>query len=177
MTAVELTLLIFVGVAAVTDLQEKTIHNWNTYSGIVAGGLLKGMTEGWAGWIDSWQGFGVCGGMMLVCFLCFDMGGGDLKLIAMMGAFLGLERGVEAMLWTFILASIVATALLVWQIGAVRIVMGTARHLWLMVKTMRPLPLTAAERAPLQRWLYLAPAAFAACVMTVWGRQVGTSWL
>ena len=31
-----------------------------------------------------------------------QVGGGDVKLIAMLGAFLGPEQGITAMLWTFV---------------------------------------------------------------------------
>ena len=48
----------------------------------------------------------LCGAAMLVCYVLFagGVGGGDLKLIAMMGAWLGVYRGLEAMLWTMVIA-------------------------------------------------------------------------
>ena len=59
-------------------------------------------------------------------FRMFRVGGGDVKLIAMLGAFLGLEKGIEAMLWTFVLGGCMALIVLVWRVGpwrlAVRVV-------------------------------------------------------
>ena len=40
----------------------------------------------------------------------FKVGGGDVKLIAMLGAFLGPEQGITAMLWTFVWARAPACA-------------------------------------------------------------------
>ncbi len=44
---------------------------------------------------------------MLVLFVFFRIGGGDVKLLAMLGAFLGLEQGIETLLWTFVLGGAV----------------------------------------------------------------------
>ena len=107
--------------ATVTDLCRHKIYNWTTYAGIVAalglsaaGSLCSaagwlsedqyrrlGHAFGWIGWIplsDSLLGLAACGLVMLSCFVLFKVGGGDVKLIAMLGAFLGLEQGVTAML-------------------------------------------------------------------------------
>jgi prepilin peptidase CpaA len=63
------------------------------------------------------KGFGACGLLMLICFVLFNIGGGDVKLVAMMGAFLGLERGLEAMLWTFVVGGAAGLAVLIWRVG------------------------------------------------------------
>src|SRR5687767_13335666 len=104
--AVIVSLLLFalVAVAAVTDVSRHRIYNWTTYPGILAGLLLA--VAGWnlesatpsiarawqplVGWLsvsDAFGGFLVCGLFMVVCLVLFPViGGGDVKLIAMMGA-------------------------------------------------------------------------------------------
>ena len=94
------TLLLLLVAATITDIRAQMIYNWNTYPGIVLGFVMRSVAGGMPAFEDSVKGFFVCGGLMLVCFVLFGLGGGDLKLIAMMGAFLGFERGVEALLWT-----------------------------------------------------------------------------
>jgi prepilin peptidase CpaA len=160
-------------VVAVTDLARHRIPNWATYPGIMAGLVLNAASRGWPGFEDALKGFLVCGFLMLVCFLLFPLGGGDLKLVAMMGACLGVEKGVEAMLWTFILGGVLACAIIVWRFGMWRILRGVFHHLWLVARSRSWVPLTPEEQAPLKWPLYLAPSALAAvCVVLAdhhWG--------
>jgi Flp pilus assembly protein protease CpaA len=103
---------------------------------------------------------------MVTAFLLFpSMGGGDVKLIAMQGAYLGVERGVLAMLWTFVFAAVAALAIVVWRVGAWRLLReGFGQLVWL-VKTGRPRPLAPSERAVLQPALPLAAAALPAVLV------------
>ncbi len=167
MWAVGLTLVLLV-VAAVTDVARHRIYNWTTYPGIVAALLLRAVEGGWPAFSDGLTGFVGCGLMMLVCFLLFgDIGGGDLKLIAMIGAGLGLHRGIESMLWTFILGGVMGTAILIWKFGILNLVSRTVHHLKLVFQSKGWVPLTAEERAPLQRWLFLAPSALLAVLIVL----------
>src|SRR5262245_10367150 len=112
-----LLLLAFTLVAAVTDLLWKKIYNWNTYGGMVAA-LAYYAWHGRSPLADSVIGLLACGGLMVVCFVVFPgIGGGDVKLMAMIGAWLGWERGIEALLWTFVLAAAFAMIGLIWKIG------------------------------------------------------------
>lgn len=122
-------LLALLAVAACTDLKWQKIPNWLTYPGILLGLGLRGWLGGWPAAEDGIRGLVICGGIMLLCFVMFQLGGGDLKLVAMMGAFLGWERGIEALLWTFVLGGVLGVAWLIWQIGVFRILMGTVRQL------------------------------------------------
>ena len=55
---------------------------------------------------------------MIVCFVFFPgIGGGDVKLMAMVGALLGTYDGLEALLWTFVLAACFGLIVLVWRVG------------------------------------------------------------
>lgn len=159
-------LLVLLVVATATDVARHRIYNWTTYPGIVAGVVLNLALPGGVGWESSLSGLALCGAIMLLCFVLFNVGGGDVKLITMMGSLLGLERGIEAMLWTFVLGSVMGTALLIWQIGIVHILRKTVHHLGLVLRSGGWVPLTPAEREPLGRWLYLAPAALlAVCIV------------
>lgn len=173
-------LVVFLLVACVTDVKFHKIYNWTVYPGIVTGLVVNLWLGGWDGsWNKGWQGlqesgigFLVCGAVMLVCFVFFDVGGGDVKLVAMMGAFLGTDAGVESMLWTFILGSIMGVAILIWQLGFVHILRKTAHHLKLILMVKGWIPLTEAERVPLGRWLFLAPSGLVAVCLVV-----GREWL
>ncbi|MBI3860710.1 MAG: prepilin peptidase [Planctomycetia bacterium] len=162
-------LLLFTATAAVTDFRKHKIYNWTTYPGILLAFVVHYVRNGWndeyPGLEDSLKGFAVCGGLMLVCFVFFGIGGGDVKLIAMMGAFLGLERGIEALLWTFVLGGALGLATLIWRVGLWRLVSGAVRHVLWSLRLVSWLPLTVDERKQLQPPLFLAPSALAAVVI------------
>ncbi|HUG20285.1 MAG TPA: A24 family peptidase [Planctomycetaceae bacterium] len=159
-------MLALLAVASVTDVREHKIYNWNTYPGIVLGLILNLAIGGWIGLQDSAMGFALCGFIMVACFILFNIGGGDVKLISMMGAFLGIQDGIEAMLWTFILGSIMGLAILIWKLGFIHILKKSWEHLRLVFQAKGWIPPTDEERQPMQRWLFLAPAGFAAgCII------------
>lgn len=161
------TLILVTGllIAAWTDARKGLIYNWTTYPGIVLGLAGQWLDGGAEALSDGVRGLVVCGGVVLFIFLFGGTGGGDVKLIAMLGACLGLYDGLEAMLWTFVLGAITALALLIWQYGAVSILQEIWRHLKAVAIARRWIPLTPAERAPLKRTLFLAPAALIAVVL------------
>lgn len=165
-----LLLLALTMVVAATDLATHKIYNWSTYSGIVLALAVNGFERGWEGprgLEDSLKGFALCGGLMLVSYVLFSVGGGDVKLLAMIGAFLGVEQGLQALLWTFVLGGIAGLALLIWRVGFAKLVSGTCRQILWSLRIGNWLPLTDEERKDLQRPLYLAPAAVAAVVLVV----------
>ncbi len=172
-----IVLLCLLIVATITDVARHTIYNWNTYSGIIAGFVLNAcglglIGTGWEALQESLFGFLALGFIMLFCFVWFDVGGGDVKLIAMTGAFLGFEHqgqylGIEAMLWTFVLGAIVGSAILIWQIGFLTIISKTFRHLILMLRAKSWVSLEQEEREPLKRGLFLAPSSLAAVVIVL----------
>ncbi|MBN1395775.1 MAG: prepilin peptidase [Pirellulales bacterium] len=174
------TILLFALVltAAATDLARHKIYNWTTYTGIIAaltlsaaGSLLVAgrwvgqehlrQTLGWIPLSESLLGFAACGLLMLVCFVLFRIGGGDVKLIAMLGAFMGPEQGIEAMLWTFAIGGCAGLIVLIWRVGPLRLCLRTFRQLLWSLRLGHWEPLTEAERAQLQPPLYLAPCALA----------------
>jgi len=164
-------------VASVTDIRQGQIFNWITYPGLVVGLLFGAFHLSEAGRLEfdttglteSLLGIAGCGGIMLACFLLSDMGGGDVKLLATVGAFLGLQHGLTALLWTIVLGGVAGLALLIWQVGAGRIATGVTKHLALVVRSRGWVPLEISEREPLKRSLFLAPAALAGVLLTVSG--------
>lgn len=175
-------MLVWTTVAAVTDVLWHKIYNWNTYSGILLalGGSALGTALGltserrgvWTnriGWIelgDSVAGFLACGLILLVCFVFFRIGGGDVKLLAMLGAFLGLEQGISTLLWTFVLGGAMGLVLLIWRVGIGTLLVRCWRHLLWTLRLRSLSALTDEERAQLQPPLFLAPSALAAlCIV------------
>lgn len=183
-----LCLLTLLAIAAYTDFRWRKIYNRTVYPGILlalAANAIHSLDYGegsgpgwdsWGGWVgltDSAAGFLACGFIMLVCFVFFGIGGGDVKLVAMIGAFLGLERGLQAMLWTFILGGMVGLCLLIWKIGAGALLVRACRQLLWGLRLGRWQPLPEDERAALRMKLFLAPMAIPAVLLAVaWGSQL-----
>ncbi len=166
-------LFLFLAVATFTDVRQHIIYNWTTYPGIVVLLIVNYLENGAEALESGLLGFLACGFIMLLCFMLFGVGGGDVKMLAMMGAGLGLYRGIEALLWTFVLGAILALSILVWQIGAWRIVSKTVEHVGLIVKTGGWVSLTRDERKPLKRGLFLAPSGLLATVIVTWSDWQG----
>jgi len=174
-------LLVLIVVATATDLLQHKIYNWTTYSGILAalgsnaaGDVLLATGRaneaqirelGLIGLGNAFIGFLACGFVMLVCFVMFKIGGGDVKLIAMLGAFMGPERGIETMLWTFVLGGCAGLIVLIWRVGPARLIARTFRQIVYTLRLGRWSPLTDDERRQLQPPLFLAPCALAAVVV------------
>jgi prepilin peptidase CpaA len=168
--------------AAVTDFVRHKIYNWTTYTGLVialalnaAGTALEYAPDlaetwrpwvGWVGLAESVAGLAVCGFCMLVCFVFFRIGGGDVKLVSMMGAFLGLEQGLEAMLWTFVLGGCAAIVVLIWRVGPATLVARSVRRALALVRLANSVPLSEEERRQLRSPLFLAPNAAVAVLLT-----------
>jgi prepilin peptidase CpaA len=155
----------FLAAATITDIRWQLIPNVITYPGIITAFVLRGWFSGWEGLEDGFAGFAACGAIMLVCLLMLGIGGGDLKLIAMMGAFLGLHQGFEALLWTLILGGVWGVCCLIWQIGIGSLLAGVVHHLGLMWRAKGWVPLATTERKVLKQPLFLAPSALVAAVI------------
>jgi prepilin peptidase CpaA len=104
-------LLILLGIAAVTDFRSFRIPNWLTGGGIAFALIYSLFAPATAPALSS-----ALGGM-LIGFLIFvpmyalrTMGAGDVKLMAMIGAFLGPVNVLYAILYSFILAGAAAIA-------------------------------------------------------------------
>lgn len=179
-------LLLAVTIAGITDVRSRKIYNWTTYPGILAALALNAFvalrwvppeepfardTLGCIGLEESFKGLALCGGLMLAGFVLFGVGGGDVKLLAMAGAFLGVEPGLEVLLWTFVLGGIWGAVLLIWRFGAVRLVRRGCGCVWSIVRWTTWPELTPEERGLLRSDLYLAPFAGVAVIL------VKSGWL
>ncbi len=157
-------LLGFVLAATVTDFFWHKIYNWTTLPGILAGVLVNAVDPQGIGVEDSLLGLLGCGVIMVFCFLSFEMGAGDVKLVTMLGAFLGWYHGLECMLWTFVLGAAMGLSLLIWRYGIGRLVWRMGRQIWWLLR-YRVWFKSAEDQQLLKTRLYLAPAALFAVII------------
>ena len=168
-------------VAIWTDLNYGKIYNWNTYLGIAIALVIGAINSYWSessalqqvfGGVelgDATLGLFACGAILIVCyvFLNFNggIGGGDVKLLAMLGAFFGFEKGIEVLLWTFILAAAIAVVMLIWTVKPTILMhrfIGRVRSIALLQTP--EYPEGDAPMAPLPKCLPIGAAAAATLV-------------
>jgi leader peptidase (prepilin peptidase)/N-methyltransferase len=103
------------GLVAITvvDLERQIIPDVLSLPGILAG-VLANLATGRLPWLESIMGILVGGGVFLAIILASGggMGGGDMKLGAMLGAFLGWKIVLLSMLVAVVAGGILAVALI-----------------------------------------------------------------
>ncbi len=95
-------------VAALWDIKSRRIPNWLTLPLFVAGLLQAAMFSGWDGLKSSLFAVIVLALPYILLFLFAGGGAGDAKLMAAVGAWLGLQSGVVALVWISVFAVILA---------------------------------------------------------------------
>jgi prepilin peptidase CpaA len=84
--------LAIASVGAVKDFRGLRIPNWLTYSGLIAALMVRVGLGGWPGLRGGLAGLLFAGGIFLLLFLLGGMGGGDVKLMAAVGAWVGFAQ-------------------------------------------------------------------------------------
>jgi leader peptidase (prepilin peptidase) / N-methyltransferase len=109
------TAVLLAALIAITaiDLRHQIIPDVITLPGIAAG-VVASLATNRVSWLDSLIGVAVGGGIFLIIILVSGggMGGGDMKLGAMLGAFLGWKLGLLALLLAVLAGGAVAVCLL-----------------------------------------------------------------
>ena len=107
------------------DVISRRISNKLVLLGVVVGVVLNGfLPAGWGfnsvipgglGWLAALQGFGVGLAVLLPLYLLRAMGAGDVKLMAMVGAFVGPNDVLGVLLATFLAGGVMALAVVLWS--------------------------------------------------------------
>jgi prepilin peptidase CpaA len=108
--------VVFTLIAAVTDLRTRKLPNWLTVPGFVAGLLFHIVTGGWNGLGFAAAGFATGFGILLVLWLIGGGGGGDVKLMGALGAWLGARYTVYVFLLSTLFAVIGSLLIVVNQV-------------------------------------------------------------
>jgi prepilin peptidase CpaA len=125
-------LLLLVVAAAIIDVRTGKVPNWLTVPALavgLAGHALTGGLHGDAehmGLLSSLAGFGIGFGLMLIFQVAGGIGGGDTKLMGAIGALCGWQLTVSVMMYSFIIAALMAVVVMVRK----RLVRRTLRRVW-----------------------------------------------
>ena len=140
----DLLLLVFVTAAAVSDLVRRKIPNRLVLAGIAVALMLHLWLSPQRLPLD-WLG-GMATGFLLFLplYALRGMAAGDVKLIAMVGAFAGPWPALQICFATFVLGGLMAVLMITYQ-GKWRACLGNLRQLlWPMIARMAGIPLAPA---------------------------------
>jgi prepilin peptidase CpaA len=165
--------LLLTAAAALFDLRTGQIPNWLSLGGLAVGGALQlfvacdaahTLSAGFVGMaaLDVLLGLVVCGLVPYLLFLRAGIGGGDVKLLAALGALLGPVVGLEVELYAFVVMALFAPLRLVYE-GRLRQVLQNSLAL-----LANPLRAKEQRRALPEELLYsfkFAPAIFVATLL------------
>jgi prepilin peptidase CpaA len=122
------TIVVLIGtcVGAVTDVWKFRVYNSLTFPLLASGLLYHGFVEGWSGLASS--SLGVCFGfaILIIPYLLGLMGAGDVKLMAGVGAWLGLEVTVVVFVISSLVAGVYAVVLILYR-GRIRESLSTLK--------------------------------------------------
>ncbi len=105
-------------IACVTDLWQRKIYNCLTIPACVTGIVYHGLNTGlWNGGFFSLKGFGAGFLILLIPFMMGYVGGGDVKLFAGLGAWLGISGVLNLALYSSIAGGILALGLILVAMG------------------------------------------------------------
>ncbi len=112
MSGVEIAVLALGCGAVVEDLRRRTIANWLTGSGLLAGLVLASSSGGGRGFLLALGGAAAGFALFWICYRLGGLGGGDLKLMAAFGALLGPAAIVTAAVLAAIAGALLAGLIL-----------------------------------------------------------------
>jgi len=119
-------------VGAGTDIKSRRIPNWLTGPVLLSGLVFAGVTAGWAGLGDALAGMLLAGVPFVVLFMVGGGGAGDAKLMAALGAWLGVINSLVLLTTVTVLGAVIGLGYALAR-GQAR---GVFHNLWAMVLGM-----------------------------------------
>ena len=154
-------------VCACTDVKWHRIPNWSTYPAVLWAFAINGFASlqsraapGWLGAIgiqESLLGFAVLFVSGLIVFSITGGGAGDVKLIGCLGAFLGFDRGINAVAYSFVVAGAVLACWAIWTHGPLRLLRAIGGSLGSLMLPLWIAPPVEEDRQLLQAKVPLGP--------------------
>jgi len=111
----DVIVLCLVVVCATTDVLKGKIYNAVTYPAIGIGIILAGLSKGEPTLMNSLLGLGMGFLPLFIVFVLGGMGGGDVKLMAAIGAVKGYPFIVYAMFYSGLVGGLLAIITMIWR--------------------------------------------------------------
>lgn len=117
------------------EIKERRIPNWLTLGTIALGLGAATIEHGTQGLVDSVIGLAITGGVFLPFCLLGVVGGGDMKLMAGVGAVVCYPLALRVLCDTCLAGGVIAIALMAWRgillttlLNAMRVIFGMPRR-------------------------------------------------
>jgi prepilin peptidase CpaA len=152
------------------DVRYRRIPNWATLPGTALGLGLNGLFLGWQGMKESGLGLLVGFGALVVLFVLGWMGGGDVKLMAAVGALKGYPFIVSALFYSLIVGIVIGVAMLIWNRKTLR----TFKSLYFVIgsRVTKLIPKQNIDPEQTQK----LPFGLAIVLGTLWALIAGYAW-
>jgi prepilin peptidase CpaA len=111
----ELALVLLVTAASLLDLRRGKIPNALTYPACLFGLGLAAADGGWSGLTGSLLGLAVGFLPFFALYLLGGLGGGDVKLMAAVGALMGYPFILNALVTSVLVGGLIALLLVIWE--------------------------------------------------------------
>lgn len=165
--AIHVLLLVVCAIATITDLRSTTIPNRLTLP-VIALAPLAHLVLGGAGALAvSLLGIVICGATPAFMFTKGAIGGGDVKLLAAVGAVAGPSLGLEVQLLSFCVAMLFAFGRLAWEGKLLRMLKSS---LWLILNVFLPSRLRRSVPVESMTSMRFGGAALAGATLAVAGQ-------
>lgn len=105
--------------AIVTDLRSSRIPNWLTIPAMIFGLAVHAWLHGLEGLLFGLYGLLVGAGLFLLIHLSGNIGAGDVKLMAAVGAMVGAESALESGVLAILVGGLYALGAMIYQWGLV----------------------------------------------------------
>jgi prepilin peptidase CpaA len=171
LTFAQFVSLMIAAVACVADVRTRRIPNVLTFGAAALGFGFHGLTGGLTGLGSALAGWAIGTALFLPIFALRGMGGGDIKLLGGIGAWLGPADALFVGLYGAIAGGVLALTVAVAR-GYLRTALSNLYFLavsW-RVGGVRPLPELTLETSKSPRLAYAVPV-FAGLAVTLWLRH------
>ena len=148
--AVSWVVCVFVVVAAIIDGVALKVPNWLTFPMIILGWVAGACFFGWWGLVASLIGTGIGLLLLLPLYAIGGMGAGDVKLLAGVGAWMGVQHTIWAFIYGVVIGAFLAIFLAAWRKRLREFFLSMLSIAWeiLLIRNPATLARLAKERKP-----------------------------
>lgn len=115
---INLALIVILLICVATDVRHRKIYNKVIFPGLGIAFAVHLISNGFASLLDSFIGFAVGLGILLIPYLMGGIGAGDVKLLAVVGAWKGMGFVLQASLYMALTGALFAICILLFHKGA-----------------------------------------------------------
>ena len=152
-------LLFLIFSSAVTDLKNNKIYNMQTYPAMLCGLAIGFICAGLSGFVFSFIGLLVGGGLLIFFYIVGGVGAGDVKLLGAIGALKGTNFVIWTMFYTGLVGGAMALGIIIWKGTALQ----TFKNTMLFIRH----PLRPLEDEGIENYQYL-PYGLAISIGCAW---------